>query len=465
MSVAEWDVLVLGCGSAGSRAARAAADAGARTLVVDDSDELGGLCILRGCMPTKTLLETAHRMHDIRDAARFGIEATDPRVNFGAMMERVRTLVARFQRAKVASIEGGDYALLRGTPRFFDRHTVTVDGDLYRAKAIVIATGSKARPMSDVGAARVLTSDDVFELEELPESVLVVGGGAVALEFATWFARIGTKVTLANRSNLLWRTDPELGVELTRSLADEMEIVIPSTVSELSVDAEGRTVVELRRGEESGGESIVRRVDFVLNATGRVPRFDGLDLQKADIEMEDGNVAVTKTLRVDGCQHVFLAGDVSGLHGILHEANREGTLAGRNAARVARGAVEELEEFDYSVPPVEVIFCDPPYATTGLRPLECEVAGIPYVQAEKRFSEQGRGIVVGARHGFVRLLAHRDTRRILGCQMLGPRADDLIQIVSSVLTMGGTATDMNRVPWYHPTLAEAFIEVSRELSR
>ncbi|MCB9882839.1 MAG: FAD-dependent oxidoreductase [Planctomycetes bacterium] len=459
MLTREVDVVVLGVGSAGSRAARVAAEAGARTVAIEAGARLGGLCILRGCMPTKTLLETAHRLFDIGEAGRFGIRAERPTLDFAAMMERTHQLVARFQRAKVASIESGPYELVRGAPRFVSTKAVEVEDTRFVAKAFVIATGSKPHPLPHEFDVRVLTSDDVFELEAPPKRVAVIGGGAVGVELATWFARIGTTTSLVNRSALLHRSDPELGRELARALEHEMDLLVPAEIVAARPDGDESIVTF---ADPQGGLH-ERRVDFVLNATGRVPDFDGLDIERLAPDFEsDRRPLVDATFRT-ALPHVFLAGDVSGVHGILHEANREGEVAGRNAARVAGRLDGPLESLDERVPKMSVIFSDPPYATVGLSPSDCDRHGIPYRAADKRFAEQGRGIVHGAQFGAMRLVVHAEDRRVLGCQILGPRADDLIHVPAAMMSMQGTVDDLYRVPWYHPTLAEAFVEVCRAL--
>ncbi|RMG07625.1 MAG: FAD-dependent oxidoreductase [Planctomycetota bacterium] len=451
-----YDVIVLGVGTAGSRAAATAARAGARVLAIEAGAELGGLCILRGCMPTKTLLETAHRLHEIRDAARFGIAAPPPRLDFGAMMRRTRRLVRRFQRAKVASIEGAGYELRRARARLLDPHTVEVEGERCAAKAIVLATGSRPRPLPfpvEEGTP-VLTSDDLFALRAAPRRALVVGAGAVGLEFAQWLARCGSQVVLANRSPLLRRWDPELGQELARALGEELTVAAPLAFEEISSEA-------LRARDGLGREVRYPVGDFVLNAVGRVPDLGGLGLEA--LGLDPTAPSFDEHLRLGGLSHVFVAGDATGTRALLHEANREGAVAGANAALVARGEAPR-EVLDPTVPPLMVIFTDPPFACVGRTPQACEAEGIPYAVATKRFPQQGRGIVVGARHGLVRLLAEPGGGKLLGCQILGPRADDLIHVPAAVLTLGGTAGDLYRTPWYHPTLAEAFIEVARSLS-
>ena len=459
----EYDVIVIGIGSAGSRAAKLAHDAGASVLALEGGEELGGLCILRGCMPTKTLLETAHRVHDARDSERFGFSATEPIIDFPAQMERMRSLVARFKRAKVGSIENGGYELVRARPRFLDEHTIEVDGEKIRGKSFVIATGSVVSPFRfDVpDGVRVLDSDDMFLLEAAPKSALVVGAGAVGLEFAQWLARMGSDITFSNRSPLLRRSDPEMGAELGAALALEMDVRVPSMISAIEAIDGGRARVTLA---SEGQEDHVIEVDWILNGTGRIPAVDGLDLDNAGVVSgARGQIPLEETLQTQ-IPHIFLAGDASNRSAILHEANMEGTLAGKNALITAGLKNAKIESWDTSVPHVEAIFSDPPFASVGENAVSLSTASREAITATKRFPEQGRGIVMGARHGFARLSADPATGRVLGCQILGPRADDLIHVPTTVIAYQGTVQDMVRLPWYHPTLSEVFIELARELA-
>ncbi|HHI80790.1 MAG TPA: dihydrolipoyl dehydrogenase [Planctomycetes bacterium] len=456
-----YDLIVLGVGSAGSRAAATAHQAGKSVLAIDAGERLGGLCILRGCMPTKTLLETAHRLHEIRTAAPFGIHASEPSLDFRAMMDRMRSLVERFRNAKVGSIEGAGYELRRGSPRFVDPHHIELDGEKIEGKTFVLCTGSKVRPIPvpvEEGA-EVRTSDDLFELQEVPGRVVVLGAGAVGLEFAQWLARIGTRVLLGNRSPLLRRKDPEMGEELRDALGEEMEVLAPARIEEILKGEEGGARV---RFELHDGSERVVDCDFVLDALGRIPNFDGLELEAAGLSLKGERLACNSYLQTE-VPHIFVAGDTTGSRLILHEANLEGQRAARNAMRLIEGE-HSLEGPDPRVPPFDVIFTDPPFASVGRNWIDLDREGVPYREATKFFPKQGRGICMGVRHGFMRLLAAPDTGKVLGCQILGPRGDDLIHVPMAVLAMGGTVHEMLRFPWYHPTLSESFIEVARELS-
>ncbi len=461
MSAPDRDVIVIGVGTAGSRAARAAHEAGARVLAIEGGERLGGLCILRGCMPTKTMLESAHRLSEARDGARFGLRGGEGvTLDFAAHLERTRGLVERFARAKVSSIESGGYELRMGRPRFRGPNELELDGERLTARAFVIATGSRTSPLpwAVPRGVRVLDSDDLFELEAPPARTIVFGAGAVGLEFAQWLARVGSRVTLVNRSALLSRSDPEAGSELCQALLEELDVLAPAEPEHFEAQRDGSVIVRVR--DAKGAEHRVH-ADALLNATGRVPDVEGLALEALGFGSDaspTGDDAMRTTL-----PHVFVAGDVApDRPRILHEANVEGAIAGRNAARVALGTAGELERYPADLPRMEVIFTDPPFATVGATPVALrERRGVR--SATKRFPEQGRGIVMGARHGFVRFSAD-DEGRLLGAQILGPRADDLIHLPGLAIRLGLRAEDLIAGPWYHPTLSEALLDVVRALA-
>lgn len=465
MSEEQYDVVVLGLGSAGSRAAAQAHAAGAKVLGIEGGERIGGLCILRGCMPTKSLLEAAHIAHVVEDAGRFGVKVTgDVQIDFDFQMQRMRDHVERFRRAKENGVRSVGYEIRMGRPRFVDPHAIELDGQRIRARSFVISTGSKVAPLPcpvDPGAV-IRTSDDMFLLQTPPESAVVLGAGPVGLEFAQWMARMGTQVTLINRSKIASKVDPELGLELTAALSAEMEVLMPALVRRIEPIAESRSRLQV---EVEDGEIRTLEVDLVLNALGRVPDFDGLDVEKAGLEIEGGKLALDAHLRTR-LEHIFVAGDAVGEELILHVATTEGAYVGRNAARAAGVLDGPLESWDPEIPPVSVVFTDPPLASVGESIKSLEAKGAPFLQATKRLSEQGRGITMGTQWGCVRLLAApgpEGSGRLLGCQIVGPRADDLAQVVSTAIRLGANSQQFLTVPWYHPTLAESFIEVARSL--
>ncbi len=457
----DYQVVVIGIGSAGSRAAMLAHQGGAKTLGVEGAERMGGLCILRGCMPTKTLLETGHRLHEIRDAGRFGIEVAEPKLDFAAMMQRMRSLVDRFARAKVSGIEGAGYPILRGQASFVDEHCIEVDGQRISSDSFVLCTGSKLMPMPVPveDGVPMRGSDDMFLLSEAPKSCLSLGAGPVALEFSQWLARCGTKVTLCNRSPLLKKAPAAFGEELAQALGEEMQVHTGVLVQRIERTEDGRARAIFRDGE---GKELVVEAEIVLNGLGRVANFDGMNLEALGL---DPHAVEVDSKGRSALPHIFVAGDATNDKQILHEATLEGARAGRNVLRHLGLLEGELEGPDPRMPAVEAIFSDPPFAVCGRLPAELDAAGVEYLVAEKRFPQQGRGIVVGAQHGLLQLIAERGSGKILGCAILGPRADDLIHCVVVAMGMGASVREFFWLPWYHPTLAEAFIEVARELAK
>jgi len=455
----DYDVIVLGGGSAGTAAGRAAAMAGARTAVVNDG-ELGGLCILRGCMPTKAMLASAHVLHEAKRTEAFGV-GLEGRVvpHFDRIMARKDRLVERFKRAKIAGIEAQDYELLQGRASFEPGGGVAVNGRVLTARRYVIATGSapQAPPVHGLEDAPYLTSDDVMKLDTAPASLVVYGAGPIGLELAQFFARIGTEVLLVARLPLLHHFDLDCGAELARVLSSEprLELAVPSTLVEVQRQGAG-----VRVRVESQGETRDHRADALLIATGRRAALDGLGLEHIGLTADGGRLRHDAAMRTDN-PDIFAAGDATGAFQILHLANQEGTVAGANAA----GASPE-HTMDYRLK-MSVVFTDPPFAHVGLTGSEIEsdqARGREIVTSSVAFPQTGRAITMEVEHGLWKLVIDRSTCEILGSAILGPRADDLIHLIALMMYYGGTIHDVSRLPWYHPTLAEVMVNLGRDLA-
>jgi pyruvate/2-oxoglutarate dehydrogenase complex dihydrolipoamide dehydrogenase (E3) component len=450
----DYDVIVLGGGSAGSSAARAAVSAGARTLMVNDG-ELGGLCILRGCMPTKAMLASAHAVHDAARLEPFGARLEGRVVtDFARIMERKAGYVARFQRAKIRSVESQDYEVLFGKACFAPGGGVEVDGQKLSARRYVIATGSAPTflPLPGLDRVPVLTSDDVMRLEAQPASLVVQGAGPIGLELSQFFARIGTRVLQVNRSPLLSHFDLECGEELGRALAEEtnLELAVPGSIEKLEPTGDGLVATVL-----SGDRVFEYEADALLMATGRHAALDDLGLEHVGLK------AAGRFLEHDAHQctanaDVYVAGDATGSYQILHLANLEGEVAGHNAAggRPAR-------TMDYRLK-MAVIFTDPPFAQIGASESEARREGRDPVTGRARFAETGRAITMSVNHGMWKLYACRSTGEILGSSILGPRADDLIHVIAALMHYRAGIDRIFELPWYHPTLSEVMLNIARD---
>jgi pyruvate/2-oxoglutarate dehydrogenase complex dihydrolipoamide dehydrogenase (E3) component len=453
----DYDVIVVGGGSAGTSAAAAAARAGARTLMVNDG-ELGGLCILRGCMPTKAMLASAHPLHELRRSESFGLRLEGRLVpDFARILERKQAKVRRFQRAKVARVEAHDYEVRFGRASFAPGGGLLVAGRPLTARAYVVATGSvpDSLPLPGLDKVPVLNSDDVMCLPTAPAALLVQGAGSVGLELAQFFAWIGTKVLLVNRSPLLSRYDADCGAELTRALADEpnLELAVPGRI-ELLLPA-GSGLLARVRADDTLREF---RADALLMATGRRAAVEGLELEHVGLRCDGGRVEHDATMRTTN-PAVYVAGDATGCHQVLHLASQEGAVAGANAA-----GIEPTERMDYRLK-MNVVFSDPVFAQVGATEDEARRLGRDVIVGVARFPETGRAITMEIEHGLWKVIADRRDGEILGSAILGPRADDLAHLISTLMHYRATVEQICRLPWYHPTLAEVLLVVGRDLSR
>lgn len=457
MSDGKFDVVVIGGGSAGTSAAAAACAAGARTALVNDG-ELGGLCILRGCMPTKAMLASAHATSALERAGELGLRA-EGRVtpDFRAIMERKDEQVRRFQRAKIASVEAQDYELIAGRGRFIEGGGFEVDGRPVRAERFVIATGSTPvkPPIPGLESVPSLTSDDLMSLPEQPRSIVVLGAGAIGLEFCEFFARIGTETLLVNRSPLLSHQCLDTGEHLEAILEEipHLRLRIPARIERVEPAGE-----EIAFTLSSGGRRIEHRAEAFLVATGRAPNFEGLGLEHLGVETQGGRLVHDEGLRTSD-PRVWVAGDATGTDQILHLANEEGTLAGHDAAV---GRNERLLDRRLRM---EAIFSDPPFAHVGLQPVEARAQGREVVIGRARFAETGRAITMGVKHGLWSLLVDPQSREILGSTILGPRADDLVHLVMLLMHRRARVDEILELPWYHPTLSEVILSVARDALR
>jgi len=450
--VITYDVLVLGGGTAGSAAAEAARRVGARVAMFNDG-ELGGLCILRGCMPTKTMLHAAHLAHHSTHSRTRGIAVGGAGIDFAEVMANKDAKVARFKRAKVADIEQGGYEVIDARARFTGPDTVEAGGRAYRfTRGAVIATGSVPSVPAIPGLESLpyLTSDDIMKLTTRPESILAMGSGAVGLELCQFLARMGTRVTLVSRRRVFERIDPILADEMEKVLEAEprFELIQPARPVRARL-AQGRAEFKLEDGRRVSGEAL-------FLATGRRAWLHGLGLSEAGVEVMDDLVVCGDNLQTSN-PRIFVAGDATGEEMILHIASAEGRVAGLNAA--AGGCAEQVDRRLA----MRVIFTDPPLAILGMTESQARLQERPVVTSMIRFPETGRAITQDEEFGLCKLVADKGHGEILGAQILGPRADDLIHTLAAVLHYRGTAADMLTMPWYHPTLSEVFLSLARDI--
>jgi pyruvate/2-oxoglutarate dehydrogenase complex dihydrolipoamide dehydrogenase (E3) component len=460
-----YDFVIIGGGSAGYAAARTAVSRGLKTAVIDGAEQLGGLCILRGCMPSKTLLATAQRAVSIRRAAEFGLRAGSLEVKGDEILARKRRLIGDFAEYRSQQLHEGGFALIRGLARFIDTHTVEVQvreggAQQVTARAFLLAAGSEVSPppLPAIGEIGSWTTDDALEAESVPDSVIVLGGGATAVEFAAYYGGLGKKVTVIQRGpQLLTGTD----IDVAEALRDGMLAFGVDVLTKTRLLG-ARNIAE-RKQVTFEHEGMVKTVeaDQILQALGRRPATSKLSLSSANIEQESERPIVKPTQQTSQA-HIFAAGDVAGPYEIVHIAIQQAEIAARNAARLLAGKGEPFEEADYRLK-LYAIFSDPEVAVCGANEVELEEQKIPFRAAKYHFADHGKAMCIGESHGFVKLIVAEGTGEILGAAVVGAHASELIHEIVVAMRFRATARQLTEIPHYHPTLSEIWTYPAEEL--
>jgi pyruvate/2-oxoglutarate dehydrogenase complex dihydrolipoamide dehydrogenase (E3) component len=453
----DYDVAIVGGGSAGYAAARTAAGTGLKTAIVEGGEEVGGLCILRGCMPTKALLYAAEVLHLASHADPWGITAPKVAFDFAKVMARKNTLIKDFADYRRQQLSGGKFKFIRATARFTDAHTLAFNtGETLTANSFIITTGSVVAPpplpqLRDIG---YLTSDTALQLTKLPESLIVLGGGAVAVEFAQFFARFGVKVTMIQRSgHILREFDTDAAMVIEKVFRREgIEVFTNTTLTDARRDGALKTVTFLHDGQP---ESVSAK--DILLALGRAPNTASLELDKAGVATERGRIVANESMQTSA-PRIYTAGDCAGPHEIVHLAVQQGEIAAHNIANP-----DGLRRMDYRLL-TSVVFTEPQVATVGLTEKAARDRKVPYLAASYPFNDHGKSLIMEAKDGFVKLLADPATGEILGGACVGPMGGELIHEIIAAMSKRMTVHELAAMPHYHPTLAEIWTYPAEELA-
>jgi pyruvate/2-oxoglutarate dehydrogenase complex dihydrolipoamide dehydrogenase (E3) component len=453
-----YDFTVIGGGSAGYNAARVAATLGKRVALVDGARRLGGLCILNGCMPSKTLIYAAEVLHLAQTGRDVGLRVKGAAADMPEMNARKRRIINHFARHRATQLEEGRFDLVRSNAHFVDPHTVELDnGRKIRSGHFLVATGSRVSvpALPGLSATPFWTSDDVLDIDFRPRSVIILGGGIVACEMAQFLRRIGTRVCLIQRSAHLLRGHSAEAAEVVRAAfkAEGIEVHTDTSIQAIR-EFQGGVSVSFRHG----GKTVHRRADHLLNALGRDPNTAGLNLGAAGVKSAPNGRILTNKWQQTSAPHIYAGGDCCGPHEIVHVAIQQGELAARHSAG-AKG----LNPVDPSLL-LSVIFTDPQVTSMGWSERDLREKGIAYLSASHPFGDHGKSILMNAHFGYVKVLANPKTGRMLGVEIVGRDAGELIHIFTAPMAMRATVFDMLRAPWYHPTLAEVVTYPLEELA-
>ncbi len=461
-STENYDVAIIGAGPGGYVAAIRASQMGGKVVVIE-KDELGGTCLNRGCIPTKALLASARLLNSVKKGSEFGIKSGEFSVDFSIMTKRKEKIVKQLVNGIGQLFKSYGIELMRGEGRLTETikdklieiEVETGDGseEKVTAKKLIIATGSYPAhiPGISIDERDVITSDQALELEEIPSSLLIVGGGVIGVEFASIFNSLGSKVTIVELLERIIPTeDGEISEELKKFLVRSgVEVNTGVKVREIVSDnGKKKAIIETPQGKE---EKVAQKV---LIATGRRPYTEGLGLEKTGIRLEKGRILVNERMETN-LPGIFAIGDVVGGVLLAHVASAEGIVASENA-------MGNQLKIDYRVIP-NCIYSIPEVASVGLSEERAREMGYEVNIGRFPFLANARATILGERVGLVKILADRKTDEILGIHIVGPDATELIGEASLAIKARVTTKDLERIIHAHPTLSEVIFEAAHDV--
>ncbi len=457
-----FDVTVIGSGPGGYVAAVRAAQMGLKTAVVErDPAGCGGTCLQRGCIPTKALLHTADLYEDFKNRKEFGITADNVGLDFAAVMTRKDRIVLRLSKGiETYLFKKHEIALFKGQGRLDGARSVIVAGEggetKVQTKNVLLATGSRPRSIPGItpDGKAIVTSDEILKLRELPKSLIVIGAGAVGIEFASLFARFGTTVTVIEMlPRILPLEDEEISAEAQKVLAKQMTIHVGAK-TEAALRTQGGVEVGFRTAQ---GESNTVTADLLLLAVGRGPVTDGLNLESTKAQLDRGYIRTNHLMATDE-PGVYAIGDVVALPDrphpqLAHVASAEGIGV---AERLAGKAVEAL---NYDRVP-SATYCRPETAGVGLTEAEAKKRGYDVRVGRFNFGSLAKPRILGHPEGLVKVVAEAKYDEVLGVHIVGPHATDLISEACVALRLEATTEEIFRTVHPHPTLPETLMQAA-----
>ncbi|AJO58821.1 MULTISPECIES: dihydrolipoyl dehydrogenase [Bacillus] len=461
----EYDVVILGGGTGGYVAAIRAAQLGLKTAVVE-KEKLGGTCLHKGCIPSKALLRSAEVYRTAREADQFGVETAGVSLNFEKVQQRKQAVVDKLAAGVNHLMKKGKIDVYTGYGRILGPSifsplpgTISVErgngeeNDMLIPKQVIIATGSRPRmlPGLEADGKSVLTSDEALQMEELPQSIIIVGGGVIGIEWASMLHDFGVKVTVIEYADRILPTeDLEISKEM-ESLLKKKGIqfitgakVLPDTMTKTSDDISIQA--------EKDGETVTYSAEKMLVSIGRQANIEGIGLENTDIVTENGMISVNESCQTKE-SHIYAIGDVIGGLQLAHVASHEGIIAVEHFAGL------NPHPLDPTLVP-KCIYSSPEAASVGLTEDEAKANGHNVKIGKFPFMAIGKALVYGESDGFVKIVADRDTDDILGVHMIGPHVTDMISEAGLAKVLDATPWEIGQTIHPHPTLSEAIGEAA-----
>jgi dihydrolipoamide dehydrogenase len=463
--MAQFDVIVIGSGPGGYIAAVRAGQLGLTAAIVEkDPAGLGGTCLRRGCIPAKTWLESAHRIEQMQEAADYGIDGIDPkslRANLDNIVKRKNRIVLKNGKGIEFLMKKNKVQVLKGFGKLLGGGRVEVAGEtteVHTAKKIILATGSVPRelPGLETDGVRVLNSDHILDMTQLPEHLVILGAGAIGVEFASTFVRLGSKVTLVELADrLLPIEDEAIGAELEKILTKSYKIDCRTKTKIAKLDRFPDKVVCHLEGEKGGQIE----ASHVLIAVGRGPVTANLGLENTKAVVDKGYVGIDGFMQTAE-PGLYAIGDIVRTPWLAHVASDEGVVAAEHAAKSLGNATVHPHPIDYTKVP-GCTYCDPEVGSVGLTEKAAKEKGYEVAIGTFPFMPMAKANIVGEPHGFIKIVSEKKYGEILGIHIIGPKATELV--ASSVALLAGemTVDALINTMYPHPTLNEVFPEAAR----
>ncbi|MGE9754569.1 dihydrolipoyl dehydrogenase [Bacillus inaquosorum] len=461
----EYDVVILGGGTGGYVAAIRAAQLGLKTAVVE-KEKLGGTCLHKGCIPSKALLRSAEVYRTAREADQFGVETEGVSLNFEKVQQRKQAVVDKLAAGVNHLMKKGKIDVYNGYGRILGPSifsplpgTISVErgngeeNDMLIPKQVIIATGSRPRmlPGLEADGKHVLTSDEALQMEELPKSIIIVGGGVIGIEWASMLHDFGVKVTVIEYADRILPTeDQDISKEIESLLKKKGIQFVTGT--KVLPDTMAKTSDDISIQAEKDGETVTYSAEKMLVSIGRQANIEGIGIENTDIVTENGVISVNENCQTKE-SHIYAIGDVIGGLQLAHVASHEGIIAVEHFAGL------NPHPLDPTLVP-KCIYSSPEAASVGLTEEEAKENGHNVKIGKFPFMAIGKALVYGESDGFVKIVADRDTDDILGVHMIGPHVTDMISEAGLAKVLDATPWEVGQTIHPHPTLSEAIGEAA-----
>jgi dihydrolipoamide dehydrogenase len=457
LATEQFDVTIIGAGPGGYVAAIRGAQLGLKVAIIEKDKRLGGTCGLRGCIPTKQLLMSAHVYEQTQHAADFGVQATGVQLAFADVQKRKEKIVTKNAAGVSFLMKKNKVTVFSGTGRLALPGRVEVTGadgkqQAIETKNIIIATGSVVRPIPgfETDGVKIVNSDHILELKDVPKSLIVLGSGAVGVEFASIYSRFGAQTTIVElMPRMMPLEDEEVSKEIEKAFRKRKITALTGTKLEKVEKTDAGVKVS---GKDAKGGDVSLEAEMLLVAVGRMPYLEGLGIEGTKIKVERGNVQVDEFCRT-GEPNVFAIGDVIPTPWLAHLASKEGILVVEQIAGLQAQPINMRQ-----VP--SCTYCDPEVASVGLTEAKAREEGYDVKVGKFPFSASGKARILGEEEGFVKIVADKKYDEILGAHVIGPHATEIIHECIVAMHLESTADELGRTIHAHPTVSESVMEAA-----